>query len=104
MEIKKYLRKPFSIEAVQVTPENMEEVAEWCGGTIMRNGTEGKNAYIKVKVYRPVSVRQSQAFAGDWVLRAGKGFKVYNEAAFENTFYLDPEPAVELPVSRGGDL
>jgi hypothetical protein len=45
-----YFRKPYPVEAMQVTPESMAEVAIWCGGTIE---SDDDGAYIKVKVLRP---------------------------------------------------
>ena len=32
LKIEHYTRKPFPVEAVQVTEENLNEVAESCGG------------------------------------------------------------------------
>lgn len=79
-----FARKPFHVEAVQVTPENMADVAEWCEGTI-HSGKDGAR-YIKVNVLRPLNARQTKAFVGDWVLAKNNAFKVYTESAFEKTF------------------
>lgn len=85
MKIVKFARKPFVVEAVQVTEENMAEVAAWSGGEVKANKTP-KNAYIKLEVYHAINKRQTQAFIGDWVLKMGKGFKVYLEPAMQKTF------------------
>jgi hypothetical protein len=90
---KKFVRRPFSVRAVQVTAELMEEIAKWCGGEIK----EAKNPhddtdvskYIHVRVVRPVNERQTRAFVGDWILSATTGFKVFTDAAFKKTF--EPE-------------
>ena len=34
METQKFARRQFALEAVQVTPTNMNEVARWCGGKV----------------------------------------------------------------------
>lgn len=98
-------RKSFPVQAVQINPENMEDVARWCGGTIEHDGEkEGhlSRDYIKVRVAYPINERQTQAYLGDWVLKSGKSFKVYTNAAFEKSFIEDkpaggnekkPEPA-----------
>lgn len=87
-----YTRKPFRVDAIQVTESNMKHVAEWCGGTI----TEGKDSqFIKVDVHRPLNERQTKAFVNDWVLRSESGFKVYTEKAFANSF--EQEPKDEVP-------
>ena len=88
LDIKKYLRKPFEVDGVQVTDENIYEVAKWCNGDVM---TEGKTKYIKVRVEHVLNERQTKAFAGDWVLSAVTGYKVYTEKAFEKSFDPDLE-------------
>lgn len=95
----KYVRKPFEVQAVQVTEENFEDVASWCGGTIVTTRapkeadelteTEEKR-YIKVNVSRPLNERQTQAFVGDWLLEAEKGLKVYADGPFTRNFALVP--------------
>jgi hypothetical protein len=88
MQTEKYVRKPFYIDAVQVTEENIAEVATWCDGELLTSsGGEGaKDAYVKVRVHRPLNERQTKAFVGDWVLFAGTGYKVYTKKAFEASF------------------
>lgn len=80
----KFARKTFYVDGVRVTPENMEEVAKWCGGEILTDPQDGQ--YIKVRVHRPLTDRQTKAFVGDWVLYAGTGFKVYTAKAFDKSF------------------
>lgn len=79
-----YIRRPFEVEAVQVTEENIQDVADWCDGEIRH--TAEKIPFVKVQVARPMTTRQTRAFIGDWVLYAGRGFKVYNTKAFEGSF------------------
>lgn len=83
----KYIRKPFSIDAVQVTEENIDEIAKWCGGEIITEKRGRKDIrYVKVRVNRPLNERQTKAFVGDWVLYAGTGYKVYTSKAFDACF------------------
>jgi len=83
--IEVWVRKPFFVEAVPVTDENMEIVAAWCGGRI--NVTKGDDKrYIKVEVKNPMSRRQTTAFAGDWVLKSGLSYKVYKDESFKKVF------------------
>lgn len=93
IKTKKFVRKPFDIEAIQVTAENMEEVARWCRGQLRKSGGPGgrnTQRYIKVNVKRSLSDRQTTAYVGDWVVNAldqsVKGFKVYTPKAFSLTF------------------
>lgn len=92
LEIAEYIRKPFKVHAVEVTEENMIEVAQWCNGDL-RKTPQGKTQslsanFIAVRVARVTSPRQSQAFVGDWVLYAGTGYKVYTPKAFAHHFDL----------------
>ena len=83
LKIRQYVRKSFLVDAIRVTPDNLEAVAEWCGGTIQERMAV---SYIKVQVANPINDRQTEAFPGDWVLYAGKGFKVYKDAPFRKSF------------------
>jgi hypothetical protein len=84
LDVSRYVRKPFSVEAVQVTRANIVEVAAWCNGELMH--PEGQSQYIKVNVFRPMKDRQTMAYVGDWVLYAGSGYKVYTHKAFVDCF------------------
>lgn len=80
----KFARKPFYVDAVRVTAENMAEVAEWCRGEIQTDN-EG-HTFIKVPAHRPITDRQKKAYVRDWVLFSGTGFKVYEAKAFDRSF------------------
>ena len=89
LETSKYLRKQFPVDAVQVTPDNMESVAKWSGGSIKENGEkEGhlSRKYIKVNVFNAKDEKQTQADLGDWVLKSGNSIKVYTDKAFRKSF------------------
>lgn len=79
-----FVRKPLFVDAIQVTLENFNAVAEWCQGDISKE--DGEDNHIRVRVHNPRSVRQTKAFVGDWILYAERGYKVYTEKAFENSF------------------
>lgn len=85
----KFVRKPFFVDGIQVTPENMKAVAEWCSGQVLALLPKNKTKpveYIKVNVLRPLGERQTMAFVGDWVLYAGTGYKVYTSKAVNQNF------------------
>ena len=86
-----YRRKTFSVEAIQVTDENQDAIANWCKGKVLATkASEGEEAkfFVKVPVKRPLNDRQSRAYVGDWVLEARSGFKVYTQRAFDGCFEL----------------
>lgn len=80
-----FQRKTFNVEAIQVTEENMADVAAWCQGDVRESDTDN-GAYIKVRVHNALTEKQTKAFVGDWVLYAGKGYKVYTDKAFTAGF------------------
>lgn len=92
MQTQKYVRKPLYVDAVQVTDENFNQVAEWCQGSIetdqLGDVDSNKKYHIKVRVIYPKNPRQTKAFVGDWVLYTERGYKVYNNTAFHEAFDL----------------
>lgn len=87
MELKEYISTPLVVEAVQVTDENMREVARWCEGIIKKEDLKkGPTPYIAVNVIRPSSARQAKAYVGDWVSKHRDSYKVYTRNAFERCY------------------
>ena len=86
LETQKFVRKPFDVEAVQVTEENFDAVVEWTAGQVefKDDGTK----YIRVRVHQPMNPEQTRAYIGDWVLYS-RGFKVYKDKAFRNNFVTE---------------
>lgn len=92
METTTFSRKPFEVDAVQVTEENIQEVAAWCRGKIQHAERKGTvEPYIKVQTHRPLNEKQTMAFIGDWILQAETGFKVYTDQAMQNSFQEQPK-------------
>lgn len=83
MDIKIFKRYPLYPEGAEVTEENKEEIAAWCGGTLK---VTGNSFFIHVPVMRPLSKRQSRANLGDHILRLGGGFKVYTPQGMLKSF------------------
>lgn len=108
LNVKKFMRRTFDVDAVLVTEENFEDVAAWCGGKIVTvNEPEGglfdeshTHRHISVEVSRPLSRRQTEAYVGDWVLYASKGFKVYTNRPFQKNFVERTENLEELFVTK----
>lgn len=98
LETRNYSRVPFHVDAVQVTEENLEQIAEWAGGEVKTanrtirdaegkpTGEKEKARYIKIETHRPLNERQTRAFIGDWVLKSDSGFKIYTAKAFSECF------------------
>lgn len=95
LNIQEFERLPFTVEAVEVTAANMSQVAKWCGGEIKSEGKRGTKKFILIDVKRALNDRQKQAYVGDWVLRAGSGYKVYTPKAFQTSFRQKVEHMME---------
>jgi hypothetical protein len=97
MTPKKYAKRPFYVDAVQVNDQNMAEVAAWCEGAVIKAKAPVFNRKsediellpcIKVPVIRPMNERLGRAYVGDWVAKMGAGFKVYTDRSFSQAFDL----------------
>jgi hypothetical protein len=90
MKTHKFARRPFYVDAVRVSETNIDEVAAWCQGDVQIDEDENSltqgQKYVKVRVHRPLTDRQTRAYIGDWVLYAGTGYKVYTPKAFDKSF------------------
>jgi len=96
IKIEQFRRKTFDVDAVQVTPENLEDVAKWCGGDVRTEQQKGKNVrFVKVRVYKALDEEQTKAFPGNFVVYMGSGYKVYKYNAFMRTFDRVPKPPAE---------
>lgn len=96
-------RIPFPVEEIRVSEDNIEEVAEWCGGKIL---TDDQNEpYIEVEVSRPFHEGQKRAYVGDHILKSesstakNPGFKVYLHDAFMRCFRR-VQPTTDRRLSR----
>ena len=88
-----YRRKTFRVQAIQVTKENLADIAEWCGGkvSIETSGPGGGlgEAYIMVEIGQVNGrVQVGFAHAGDWVTRlnVSDNYRVYKDKSFKEAF------------------
>jgi hypothetical protein len=108
-----YERKAFLVQAAAVTADNMQDVAEWCGGQVLdcpdKYRRNGKDRYVKVPISVPPTMvfneRHGMAMIDDWVVfgqfgaRGTEGWKVYKPRAFEAGFSAVTGTNQPSPVS-----
>lgn len=93
-----YQRKTFRVQAIQVTVENMAELADWCGGDKKVYKPEASKLSgdyragqwcIQVTIHRVAGrMIKTHAFAGDWITRLteANNFRVYPDKSFSMAF------------------
>lgn len=106
MEFDSYIRKPFEVEAVEVTTKNIAEVAKLIGKLKYNEGFP----YIQVDPSKVPNV--DTVTVGYWVTKVGNNFRAYTHKIFfgqfvENTEEIDawvrfingrPARSVPLPM------
>ena len=92
-----FQRKTFVVQAKQVKPIEMQDIAEWCGGTFIESYEPDVHmASGNYRVGHPcieftpdrVTKRVIRAFEGDWIthINGSDKFKVYRDATFKEAF------------------
>lgn len=91
METQIFIRKPFDVNAVQVTPDNAAEIAEWCKGQLGQAdyklmGQTVKLVAVQVPGNGPKKGKMVDALIGSWVVEHNNNFRVYRDQQFQETF------------------
>lgn len=90
----RYAFKSFEADALQVTPETIQDVAEWCGGVVRNSGDymPGSNRqFIDFIQTTPSSQSRASAYEGDWIVKVGDFFREIDHTDFSEEF----EPIAE---------
>jgi hypothetical protein len=92
----RFMRQPFFVMGYEVTLENMDEIAKWCEGHVIR---DTEKPFVRVPVIRPTHERQTRGYVGTWVLvskqRGEKSFKVYTREWLEKNFFEVPDDEID---------
>lgn len=80
-EYKTYIRKPFTVEAIEVTPENIEELSSMVGKLVRPD--EG-SPFIEVDPKKVPHV--TRVFPGFFLTKMGKRVHCYTPKAFAQQF------------------
>lgn len=90
IEMQQYIKKPLYVDAVRISADNFEEIAAWCDGEILWEPEDHPQKpgqkYIKVDAHHPKNARQTKAFTGDWILSTDRGYKIYTNKSFHESF------------------
>lgn len=97
-EAKKYVTRTFNATAMQVTADNLVEVARWCDG-VVRGGFELAVEALLHYVELPWDAGSDKAFIGDWVVLRNKEFRRWPDKTFHVIFKPDIEAAIRELVN-----
>lgn len=80
MEFNQYVRRPFTVEAIEITAENIEEVAALVG----KLQTKGETTFIALN--RRIVPNIGRAYVGWYLTRLGDNYRCYAPKVFKGQF------------------
>lgn len=89
MEYTKFVRKPFIVEAIEVTTENINDIATHVG-TLRKK--ENGTPYIQVD--RRLVPNIFRVYPGFWMTKMGDNIRCYSKRAFIEQF-IESTPDIE---------
>lgn len=90
MQFSNYVRKPFTVEAVEVTADNIAEVAKYVGD--LREEDDGTK-YILVD--RRLVPNIARVYTGFFMTKMGKNVRCYSRKIFRDQFTEEDEHTQE---------
>ena len=91
MEFTTFVRRPFEVEAVLITDENIAEIAEMIGAL----KTNDKDGSLYIALDRRLVPNMTRAYVGWWMTQLGDNYRCYSAKAFKEQF---------MPASEVGAL
>lgn len=90
LQVVNYVRRPDPVHAVFVTSDNLQEVAEWCSGTVQNVTHTSPHVLIApIDIKSARTRRKTRAYPGDVIAKnKDGGFKVYPKNSFDQIFKL----------------
>lgn len=83
LEFVEHVRKPFVVEAIEVTTENIGELAQFIG-TLRYKDDKDKTPYIAVD--RRLIPNVYRVYTGFWMTRMGDNIRCYSRKIFMDQF------------------
>jgi hypothetical protein len=81
MEFTTFVRKPFTVEAVEVTEENIAEIAKFCGTL-----REKENGQKFIQVDRRLVPNVFRIYPGFWMTKMDDNIRCYSRRIFNEQF------------------
>lgn len=85
MPIKIYNRKSSTVEAIQVTQENLQSIWEWMGDSYTSHQDDPEDGYICVD-YIDDNGKEQEAERGSFIMKGPSGFYHTSEENFKKIY------------------
>lgn len=102
MEFHTFVRKPFTVEAVEVTDDNIEQIAPFVGA--LRHKDNGQ-PYIQVDKRLVPNIYR--VYPGFWMTKMGDNIRCYSRRIFEEQFIknnADIQPWVDFMTQGASNV
>lgn len=87
MEFNQYIRKPFSVEALEITEENFKAVAKLVGSAKTKDGTRRTKEGVEyIALDRRLIPSVRRAYVGWYLTRLGEKYRCYSPTLFNAQF------------------
>jgi len=96
-----YLRRPFTVNAVQITDENIHEIVGIIGGVVRQKKEDDGSSTLYIRVDRRVIPNIFKAYVGFWVTQLGSQYQCYSDKAFHSNFAAMTKDAKALMTKVG---
>lgn len=87
MEFTEFVRRPFKVEAIKITDENIHEIAEMIGEVKVHTKTKEKFILLDKRIVPSMA----RAYVGWWVTRFNDNLRVYSNKIFLEQFAVCDE-------------
>jgi hypothetical protein len=93
-----WTKKSFDVQAAQVTEQDMETIAEWCGGRIYIQHNEGEERqfYIQFTGIQHKEKKEIKAFVGDWITFVRDEFRLFHDTQFKRAYDLKTDKYAQV--------
>lgn len=87
MEFTEFVRRPFKVEAIRITDENIDEIAVLIGEVKVHNKTKEKFILLDKRIVPSMA----RAIVGWWVTRYNDNLRVYSNKVFLEQFVANDD-------------
>jgi hypothetical protein len=75
-----FVRKPFTVEAIQITPENVDQIGEMLGEVKEKDGEKF------ILIDRRIVPNIKKAYVGWWITKLDDNLRCYSPKVFDKEF------------------